>query len=210
MISMPRSWRLRLVRPGGRMRLPDADRPDRESAAFGRSAALSRLDPGLRRSPAVPLSPAHSSKEQSNQATQCAFRIGTPPAIAANSTSRRRATVTLRATLTWDGPSRGVYDPELFLVAPDGGWVYPRMPGPNGTSFSGSSGLTYRIVVMAISLRRRSICSSRCSDENRRLRCASLFRDSGRRSVQRRQCRRHRHRPSGARLSTRRSRSHTC
>ena len=26
------------------------------------------------------------------------------------------------ATLTWTGPSRGDYDPEVFLAAPDGYW----------------------------------------------------------------------------------------
>jgi hypothetical protein len=56
---------------------------------------------------------------------------------------------TLRATLRWEGPSRGVYDPELFVVSPDGAWVYSEDPGPERRlSFRGSIGQTYRIMVI--------------------------------------------------------------
>ena len=56
---------------------------------------------------------------------------------------------TLRAILKWEGPSRGVYDPELFLISPDGAWVYSEDPWPERhLSFSGSNGQTYRIVVI--------------------------------------------------------------
>jgi hypothetical protein len=56
---------------------------------------------------------------------------------------------TLRATLKWEGPSRGVYDPELFLVSPDGAWVYSEDPCPERhLTFHGSTGQTYRIVVI--------------------------------------------------------------
>ena len=56
---------------------------------------------------------------------------------------------TLRATLKWEGPSRGVYDPELFLVPPKGGWVSSEDPWPERhLVFHGSTGQTYRIVVI--------------------------------------------------------------
>jgi hypothetical protein len=56
---------------------------------------------------------------------------------------------TLRATLTWEGPSRGVNDPELFLISPDGAWVYSEDPWPERhLTFHGSTGATYRIVVI--------------------------------------------------------------
>ena len=55
----------------------------------------------------------------------------------------------LRATLKWEGPSRGVYDPELFVISPDGAWVYSEDPWPERhLSFRGSAGQTYRIVVI--------------------------------------------------------------
>lgn len=57
--------------------------------------------------------------------------------------------VTLRATLTWEGPSRGVYDPELFLISPDGSWAYSEDPWPERhLTFHGSTGETYRILVI--------------------------------------------------------------
>jgi hypothetical protein len=56
---------------------------------------------------------------------------------------------TLRATLKWDGPSRGVFDPELFLISPDGAWDYSEDPWPERhLIFHGSTGQTYRIVVI--------------------------------------------------------------
>jgi hypothetical protein len=57
--------------------------------------------------------------------------------------------VTLRATLKWQGPSRGVYDPELFLISPNGAWVYSEDPWPERhVSFRGSAGQIYRILVI--------------------------------------------------------------
>jgi hypothetical protein len=56
---------------------------------------------------------------------------------------------TLRATLKWEDRSRGVYDPELFVVSPDGAWLYSEDPWPERhLSFRGSAGQTYRIVVI--------------------------------------------------------------
>ena len=54
-----------------------------------------------------------------------------------------------RAILKWEGPSRGVYDPELFLILPNGVWIYSEDPWPERyVSFHGSTGQTYRIVVI--------------------------------------------------------------
>lgn len=57
---------------------------------------------------------------------------------------------TLVATLTWPPPSRGAYDPELFLVAPDESWIYADDLPPNrrGT-LRITRGGKYRIVVIA-------------------------------------------------------------
>jgi hypothetical protein len=56
---------------------------------------------------------------------------------------------TFRATLTWEGPSRGVYDPELFVISPDGAWVSSDNPWPERhLTFRGSTGQTFRIVVI--------------------------------------------------------------
>jgi hypothetical protein len=42
-----------------------------------------------------------------------------------------------------------VYDPELFLVSPDGAWVYSEDPWPERhLTFRGSLGQIYRIVVI--------------------------------------------------------------
>jgi hypothetical protein len=57
---------------------------------------------------------------------------------------------TLVATLMAHGPSRGIWDPDLFLVGPDESWIWagdPR-PGRRG-SMSVSRGATYRLVVVA-------------------------------------------------------------
>jgi hypothetical protein len=55
----------------------------------------------------------------------------------------------LRVTLKWDGPSLGMYDPELFLVSPDGVWLYSEDLWPaRHLVFDGSAGQTYRIVVI--------------------------------------------------------------
>ena len=76
------------------MRVSDADRPIPESAAFGGST---RSADWIRACAVVPLSPALRSGEQSNQATQYAFHLGTPAAIAANSTSRSGTSVVTEA-----------------------------------------------------------------------------------------------------------------
>ena len=57
----------------------------------------------------------------------------------------------LVATLTWPGPSRGLlYDPDVFLVAPNGLWVYSQDQWPEKhATLPATSGLTYRIVVMS-------------------------------------------------------------
>ena len=60
---------------------------------------------------------------------------------------------TLNATLEWEGPSIGTYDPELFVISPDGAWVYAQDPWPGRqVSFQGSTGKTYRIVVIGYQL----------------------------------------------------------
>ena len=57
---------------------------------------------------------------------------------------------TLEVTLTWPPPSRGTYDPELFVIAPDGSWIYADDLPPNrhGT-LPITRGVKYRIVVIA-------------------------------------------------------------
>ena len=57
---------------------------------------------------------------------------------------------TLVVTLTWPPPSRGIYDPELFLIAPDQSWIYADIVRPNrrGTIQIARGG-KYRIVVLA-------------------------------------------------------------
>jgi hypothetical protein len=53
------------------------------------------------------------------------------------------------ATLRWPGPSRGLYDPDVFIVAPDGAWVYAADPWPEKhASLPVKSGQTYSIVVL--------------------------------------------------------------
>jgi len=54
------------------------------------------------------------------------------------------------ATLTWAGPSRGVYDPDIFLVAPDGAWEYADDAWPEKhVRIRVRRGETYRVVVMS-------------------------------------------------------------
>ena len=56
----------------------------------------------------------------------------------------------LVATLGWTGPSRGLYDPDIFLVDPSGAWVVSQGGWPEKqASLVAKSGLTYRIVVMS-------------------------------------------------------------
>lgn len=52
-----------------------------------------------------------------------------------------------RVTLSW--PSRGVSDLELFLLSPDGTWVFSDAPWPERRlEIRGQAGQTYRIVVI--------------------------------------------------------------
>ena len=54
------------------------------------------------------------------------------------------------ATLTWVGPSRGLYDPDVFLVGPDGAWEYAADAWPEKhVGIRVRNGLTYRVVVMS-------------------------------------------------------------
>ena len=55
------------------------------------------------------------------------------------------------ATLTWAGPSRGqLYNPYVFLAAPDGGWEYTKYAWPEKhVTIPARSGLTYGVVVMS-------------------------------------------------------------
>jgi hypothetical protein len=60
---------------------------------------------------------------------------------------------TFRVTLKWEGPSHGLYDPELFLVPPEGDWAYADDPWPERELvFHASAGKTYRIVVIGYRL----------------------------------------------------------
>ena len=54
------------------------------------------------------------------------------------------------ATLTWTGPSRGLYDPDVFLAAPDGQWDFAQDAWPEKhVTLGARSGVTYRVVVMS-------------------------------------------------------------
>jgi hypothetical protein len=57
---------------------------------------------------------------------------------------------TLVAVMQWTGPSRGLYDPDLFLLAPDGVWTYASDAWPEKhTEMIVERGKTYRIVVLS-------------------------------------------------------------
>ena len=57
---------------------------------------------------------------------------------------------TLVANLTDTGPTRGIYDPEVFLVAPDGAWTFSTEGWPDRqVSFAARSGLSYLVVVIS-------------------------------------------------------------
>jgi hypothetical protein len=50
----------------------------------------------------------------------------------------------------WAGPSRGLYDPDIFLVAPDGGWTYASDAWPEKhVQLPVKSGNIYRVVVLS-------------------------------------------------------------
>jgi hypothetical protein len=56
----------------------------------------------------------------------------------------------IAATLTWTGPSRGQYDPDVFLAAPDGYWDFAPAAWPEKhVTIRARSGVTYRVVVMS-------------------------------------------------------------
>jgi hypothetical protein len=56
----------------------------------------------------------------------------------------------LLTTMRWAGPSRALYDPDVFLVAPDGGWTYASDAWPEKhVRLPVKSGNTYRIVVLS-------------------------------------------------------------
>jgi hypothetical protein len=56
---------------------------------------------------------------------------------------------TLHVTLTWEGPSRGVYDPELFVRTASGAWVYSEDMWPERHArFPMTAGASCRIVVI--------------------------------------------------------------
>lgn len=57
---------------------------------------------------------------------------------------------TLNVTLTWEGPSRDVYDPELFVRTPNGSWVYSQglWPAKHARVLT-AAGAPCRIVVIA-------------------------------------------------------------
>ena len=56
----------------------------------------------------------------------------------------------LVATLTWAGPSRGLYDPDLFLATPGGGWLYSEDSWPQKRlSMRATSGSTVSLAVLS-------------------------------------------------------------
>ena len=87
---------------------------------------------------------------QSRQPIRFAFRIGIRRAAAVSTELTASINGTLVVTLAWPPPSRGVYDPELFLIAPDQSWIYADVVPPNrrGTIRIARGG-KYRIVVLA-------------------------------------------------------------
>ena len=57
---------------------------------------------------------------------------------------------TLHVTLTWEGPSRGIYDPELFVRTASGSWMYSDDIWPERHArILVTAGASYRIVVIA-------------------------------------------------------------
>jgi hypothetical protein len=60
------------------------------------------------------------------------------------------ATGTLVATMTGTGPSRGLSNPEIFLIAPDGRWTWSGEGWPERhVDMAATSGLVYRVVVIS-------------------------------------------------------------
>jgi hypothetical protein len=56
----------------------------------------------------------------------------------------------IAATFTWTGPSRGLYDPDVFLAAPDGQWDFAQDGWPEKhVTIRARNGVTYRVVVMS-------------------------------------------------------------
>ena len=61
-----------------------------------------------------------------------------------------REDLQLRVAMRWAGPSRGMYDPDVFLVAPDGRWEYAPEAWPEKhVSLTVMRGQTIRIVVLS-------------------------------------------------------------
>jgi len=57
---------------------------------------------------------------------------------------------TLVATLTASGPSRASWNPDVFIAASDGRWIYPDFGWPaTRVSLPVERGLTYRVVVLS-------------------------------------------------------------
>ena len=57
---------------------------------------------------------------------------------------------TLRISLTWAGPTRGISDPDLFLVSADGSWLLADGAWPvRRVTSPGTIGSSYRIVVLS-------------------------------------------------------------
>ena len=64
-----------------------------------------------------------------------------------------REDLQLRVAMTWAGPSRGMYDPDVFLVAPDGRWEYAPEAWPEKhVSLTVMRGQTIRILTLLFSL----------------------------------------------------------
>lgn len=56
----------------------------------------------------------------------------------------------LVATMTWEGPDQGLYNPELILVSTDGSYVYCEQSAKTRRGeLPVKSGLTYRILVLS-------------------------------------------------------------
>jgi hypothetical protein len=60
------------------------------------------------------------------------------------------ATGTLTANMVGSGPSRGLSNPEIFLIAPDGSWTWSGDGWPERhVTMAARNGLVYRIVVIS-------------------------------------------------------------
>ena len=82
---------------------------------------------------------------------RCAFETGTQAATADRFDVTASADGKLLVTFRWIGSPRGLYDPDVFLVAPDGAWggTGIRAGRRKYVTLPARRSLTYRIVVMA-------------------------------------------------------------